>query len=633
MFDIALIFMYFYSFSQGDQTMKLSRFAAVCFMSFVLTAAVLTKASYADEIIANNDPNASCSSSSTPPCYPTIQEAIDAAYALNTTQTTSVYSVLVEPGTGTYPENITLKGITVKGREAKTTFIYGSGTDTLVTADQGTAVLSNLTLYGGSIGTSVTGTASLTIENNIYYYNTSSGVDVQAGLATIVNNVFYGNNNAISSSIDSTTIKNNIFLNNYYSLYSSSLSGWNYATYNDFYTNLTDTSNLPINSTTGNISLDPVFVDPASNDFHLQTGSPCIDAGDSSITDNLDATTSDMGAYGGPYSDTIPSMVSDVTASPTTDTIDVTWTATTDYRVIGYNVYYGSASGVYDGTGATEGDSPITISDASSASATISGLSTAISSVLSAPTMSIPSVGDKQLNVGWNSVTGATGYKVYIGTEEPTITPLTEYIDVGLATSVTLTQLPDGTPFVNGTWYYVGVSAYAQATYYIAVTALYSSSTYSPGIEYESAYSAETSASLGTGVESEMSTIVSDYPEPIVGYPDLPNTKQGCFVATAAYGFYSAPQVQALRVFRDRYLKTNMLGNAFVRWYYQHGPVAAAWLEAHPAWKPAVRAALLPAVGMALFLTRTPAVVLGILFLFLIMLSVALIARRFRSAH
>ena len=49
---------------------------------------------------------------------------------------------------------------------------------------------------------------------------------------------------------------------------------------------------------TGCISSDPAFVIPGTN-FHLQTGSPCINTGDPSITDP-DSSRSDMGCYGGP---------------------------------------------------------------------------------------------------------------------------------------------------------------------------------------------------------------------------------------------------------------------------------------------------------------------------------------------
>jgi len=47
---------------------------------------------------------------------------------------------------------------------------------------------------------------------------------------------------------------------------------------------------------TGNIDADPIFVGPEKEDFHLRWHSPCVDAGDPSLTDP-DGTCSDIGAF------------------------------------------------------------------------------------------------------------------------------------------------------------------------------------------------------------------------------------------------------------------------------------------------------------------------------------------------
>ncbi len=68
-----------------------------------------------------------------------------------------------------------------------------------------------------------------------------------------------------------------------------------------FYDNAIDTWG-PIEIGANIIYDDPMFVGGTPFDFHLASGSPCIDAGDPFITDT-DGTRSDMGAYGGGYTD------------------------------------------------------------------------------------------------------------------------------------------------------------------------------------------------------------------------------------------------------------------------------------------------------------------------------------------
>jgi len=59
---------------------------------------------------------------------------------------------------------------------------------------------------------------------------------------------------------------------------------YNYAStptisYNNFWKNLDAVYEDSLPDLSGNISIDPMFVDPSNGDYHLQAGSPCIDVG------------------------------------------------------------------------------------------------------------------------------------------------------------------------------------------------------------------------------------------------------------------------------------------------------------------------------------------------------------------
>jgi hypothetical protein len=225
--------------------------------------------------------------------------------------------------------------------------------------------------------------------------------------------------------------------------------------------------------------------------------------------------------------------------------------------------------------------------------ATVTGIVPPLSLTPAAPALRELVSGNASLTVVWSAGTGttATGYYVHYGD----ISPDQHVFDAGNTTSYVVTGLTNGQP------YFVAVSAYVRPTYYVAVSA------YDFVTGPTSTYSVETPAVLTSVLESGRSNVLTGYPDALAPYPTLPNKGGGCFIATAAYGSDTAVEVQVLRSFRDRYLLTSETGRRFVTWYYRNSPAAAELLNAHPAFKPAVRAMLLPAVAAAGFLTGTAA--------------------------
>jgi hypothetical protein len=568
--------------------MKLCRFLLCLFAAFLLLAFVAPETSLATTRVVN-PANSSCSASSTPPCYTSITTALSAAMNGDVIE--------IHPGTYTGTYTITQQ-LTIAGTETARSILSGGGAGPIFTVSGAANVeIRRLSFTSATIGILVQNSSSVTMTNNVFRVGTSgTGVVVESTSTAVVdNNTFHQNLDALTFASGTTvTIRNNIFSSNASTAVSTVAAA--FSIHNNCYFSNNINGQLTTDLPTTDVTADPLFVSAGSADFHLRSGSLCIDAGNTAVgSDHIDSTTADIGAYGGPNSDTIPFPVSglvaiDVSVLPPPYTAQLSWSANSCYQVSGYKIRYGTASGSY-----------LPASDVGNVlTSPVAGL-TAASAPTGVPVLT-SDIANQTLLLHWTAggVSGATGYKVRYDMNGPLVgatcpastipTPASPFVDVASVTSYNLTGL------TNNTCYSLDVIPYTQQRYFFTVTAYYN-----PALE--SANSEEISLPIGGIAEGTASSPIQNFPEPITPFPNAPNN--GCFIATAAYGHYSAPQVQALREFRDHYLMTNNLGRAFVSWYYRYGPIGAEFINTHAWLKPMVRITLLPAVGGALLLTQT----------------------------
>ena len=258
--------------------------------------------------------------------YLTIQEAIDAANPGDI--------VMVAPGT--YPEEITLKAdVDVIGSGEGRSIIDGGGDPGDVVSAIGNSITNDTKLQGFTItgaansggmpggggifcnsgaapeicncrvegndqGIAMWNQSAAYLHNNVVINNTYTGISISSAAQVINNTVANNNNGMYDSGGWLPTIMNNIVTgNSNIGLGCVNNSVPTDFSYNDVWGNGNNYHNCSAGP--GSISEDPIYVDEPNGDYHLDVGSPCIDAGNPAAQYNdPDGSRNDMGAYGGP---------------------------------------------------------------------------------------------------------------------------------------------------------------------------------------------------------------------------------------------------------------------------------------------------------------------------------------------
>ena len=145
------------------------------------------------------------------------------------------------------------------------------------------------------------GRDSSRIFNNIIWKNkahSGGGISSDRSSCTIINDTITGNVAGYGGGIfidgGSIRITNTILWENEDDLYSEQFTPASRPDHSDV-------GDGDFRGLNGNISVDPLFMDPENQDFRLRPDSPCINGGNPNhIYNDSDRSRNDMGAYGGP---------------------------------------------------------------------------------------------------------------------------------------------------------------------------------------------------------------------------------------------------------------------------------------------------------------------------------------------
>ncbi len=278
------------------KSLKIFLMVIFCLCCFVMPA--MAETLYVD---INNDTGIEDGTTDNP--FNTIQEGVNAADFGDT--------VKVRPGL--YPESFGISGknIALLGDSPATTTIQGTGASVIningvFGSGYNLVEIANFTITGGtSYGIYLNSNSSKSfIHNNIIAGNANGIYCYDDDKATISNNLIINNTGIGVTDLNDNyggrkpvlTIKNNIFTGNNRGIYRN--NGSYTVIYNNIWGNITSNTNV---AGMNNISLDPLFMNPDTGDYHLAASSPSIDAGQPIAADNdPDGTRNNQGAFGGP---------------------------------------------------------------------------------------------------------------------------------------------------------------------------------------------------------------------------------------------------------------------------------------------------------------------------------------------